>query len=51
MSDKINILNLCVCMGLCDHALDKEETSEILKIAKETNVDFNVHDATEQKIL
>ena len=32
MSDKTNILYLCVCMGLCDHALDKEETSEILNI-------------------
>ena len=48
MSDKINILYLCVCMGLCDHALDKEETSEILKIAKEINEDFNVHNATDE---
>ena len=36
-------------MGLCDHALDKEETSEILKIAKEINADFNVHNATDEQ--
>ena len=33
MSDKINSLNLCVCMALADHGLGKDETSEILKIA------------------
>ena len=34
MSDKINSLRLCVCMALADHGLGKDETSEILKIAK-----------------
>ena len=48
MSDKINTLNLCVCMALCDHGLGKDETSEILKIAKEIKVDFNVHNATDE---
>ena len=35
MSDKINSLNLCVCMALADHGLGKDETAEILRIAKE----------------
>ena len=48
MSDKINTLNLCVCMALCDHGLGKDETSEILKIAKEIKVDFNVHNAIDE---
>jgi len=29
MSDKINTLNLCVCMALCDHGLGKDETAEM----------------------
>ena len=48
MSEKINSLNLCVCMALADHGLGKEETTEILKIAKEIKVDFNVHNATDE---
>ena len=48
MSDKINSLNLCVCMALADHGLGKDETAEILKIAKEINEDFNVHNATDE---
>ena len=48
MSEKINSLNLCVCMALADHGLGKDETAEILKIAKEIKVDFNVHNATDE---
>tara|TARA_B100000242_G_C42969522_1_gene449826 strand:+ start:676 stop:1011 length:336 start_codon:yes stop_codon:yes gene_type:complete len=47
MSEKNNILNLCVCMALCDHELNKSETTEILKIAKEIKTDFNVHNSTD----
>ena len=47
MSDKINTLNLCVCMALADHGLGKDETAEILRIAKEIKVDFNVHNASD----
>ena len=46
MSEKNNILSLCVCMAICDHALHKKETAEILKIAKELKTDFNVHNCT-----
>ena len=28
MSEKNNILSLCVCMALCDHKLNKDEISE-----------------------
>tara|TARA_B100000965_G_C19416193_1_gene680017 strand:+ start:500 stop:838 length:339 start_codon:yes stop_codon:yes gene_type:complete len=48
MSDNINTLNLCVCMALCDYGLVKDETAEILKIAKEIKIDFNVHNATDE---
>ena len=48
MSDKINSLNLCVCMALADHGLGKDETAEILRIAKEIKVDFNVHNASDE---
>jgi len=48
MSEKINSLNLCVCMALADHGLGKDETAEILKIAKEIKVNFNVHNATDE---
>ena len=48
MSEKNNILNLCVCMALCDHKLNKNETSEILKIAKEIKADFNVYNCTDE---
>ena len=47
MSDKINSLNLCVCMALADHGLEKDETAEILKIATELIVDLKVHNAFE----
>ena len=40
MSEKNNILGLCVCMALCDHKLNKDETAEILKIAKELKTDL-----------
>ena len=48
MSEKNNILSLCVCMAICDHALHKKETAEILKIAKELKTDFNVHNCTDE---
>ena len=48
MSEKNSILNLCVCMALSDHSLDKNETSEILNIAKELKENFNVHDAHDE---
>ena len=48
MSEKNNILGLCVCMALCDHKLNKDETAEILKIAKELKTDFNVHNCTDE---
>ena len=47
MSEKNNILSLCVCMALCDHKLNKKETAEILKIAKELKTDFNVHNCSD----
>ena len=48
MSENINSLYLCVCMALADHGLGKDETAEILKIAKEIKIDFNVHNATDE---
>ena len=48
MSEKNNILGLCVCMALCDHKLNKDETAEILKIAKELKTDFNVHNCADE---
>ena len=45
MSDKINSLNLCVCMALATSWFIKT-CAEILKIAKEIKVDFNVHNAS-----
>tara|TARA_Y100000590_G_scaffold275849_1_gene309677 strand:- start:72 stop:371 length:300 start_codon:yes stop_codon:yes gene_type:complete len=34
-------------MALADHGLGKDETAEILRIAKEIKVDFNVHNASD----
>ena len=48
MSEKINILYLCVCMALSDHKLDKTETAKIIEISKRLKVEFNVHEATEE---
>jgi len=48
MSDKDNILFLCVCMALSDHKLDNNETAEIIKISKKLNIKFHVHDAAEE---
>ena len=39
---------MCLYIALADHGLGKDETSEILKIAKEIKVDFNVHNATDE---
>ena len=47
--DKVDrIIAVSVCMALADHGLGKDETAEILKIAKEIKVDFNVHNATDE---
>tara|TARA_B100001079_G_scaffold254710_1_gene249707 strand:- start:5 stop:346 length:342 start_codon:yes stop_codon:yes gene_type:complete len=45
MSEKNNILYLCVCMALSDHKLDNSETAEIIKISKKLNIKFHVQDA------
>ena len=45
MSEKDNILYLCVCMALSDHKLDNDETAEIIKISKKLNTKFHVQDA------
>ena len=45
MSEKDNILYLCVCMALSDHKLDNSETAEIIKISKKLNIKFHVQDA------
>mgnify|MGYP000038203336 CR=1 FL=1 len=45
MSEKNNILYLCVCMALSDHKLDNYETAEIIKISKKLRVKFHVQDA------
>ena len=45
MSEKNNILYLCVCMALSDHKLDNYETAEIIKISKKLKVKFHVQDA------
>ena len=45
MSEKDNILYLCVCMALSDHKLDNDETAEIIKISKKLNTIFHVQDA------
>ena len=48
MSEKTNILYLCVCMALSDHKLDKTETAKIIEISKRLKVEFNVHEAAEE---
>jgi catalase len=48
MSEKTNILYLCVLIALSDFELQKEETHKIIKISKELQIDFNVHDAIEE---
>jgi len=45
MSEKDNILYLCVCMALSDHKLDNDETAEIIKISKKLDTEFHVQDA------
>ncbi len=47
MSEKDNILFLCVLMALADHRLDKKETAKIIEISKRLDVKFNVHEATD----
>ena len=47
MSDKTNLLYLCVCMALSDHKLDKSETAKIIEISERLKIEFNVHRATE----
>ena len=42
MSEKDNILYLCVCMALSDHKLDNDETAENLEKAfKDYKAGFN----------
>ena len=48
MSEKNNILYLCVLMALSDFDLQKEEVHKIIKISEELKIDFNVHDAFEE---
>ena len=48
MSEKTNILYLCVLMGLSDFDLQKIEVHKIIKISKELKIDFNVHNAFEE---
>ena len=40
MSEKDNILYLCVCMALSDHKLDNDETAEIIKISKKLDTEL-----------
>jgi hypothetical protein len=48
MSEKTNILYLCVLIAISDYELQNEETHKIIKIAKELKIDFNVHNAYEE---
>ena len=48
MSEKNNILYLCVLMALSDFNLQKEEVHKIIAISKELKINFNVHDAFEK---
>ena len=48
MSEKTNILYLCVLIAISDYELQNEETHKIIKISKELKIDFNVHNAFEE---
>ena len=48
MSEKTNILYLCVLVAISDYKLQNEETHKIIKISKELKIDFNVHNAFEE---
>ena len=48
MSEKTNILYLCVLIAISDYELQNEETHKIIKISKELKIDFNVHYAFEE---
>ena len=48
MSEKTNILYLCVLIAISDYELQNEETHKIIKISKELKIDFNVHNAYEE---